>query len=681
MKISHPLHFKQNGAASLVFVMLVSLVIFASSAKMFKDMKNTQEIGTAVNAVSHADSGTKLAAEAFGIYLEGLTPNQLRTMPATIQMETDPNGDLNEFGVLSAENINAVEPMDNMFEVTATLVSRHQAARSSARLQVVYNVEAPGAPPPPPVTLPGEIFFGSSVTINGGINLSNNGQAVDLVVDGDVDIQQTNVNPINQLQTTGSVKIGSSVTVNSIFSDENVVLENTTTNLVRAGGTITASNATVNFLHANDDITATGGKIDEIASRNNINLKGGNNFGLITAGRDINVTNYVEINTARAAGDIFYNAGWLRAKDTVAEGNISCSNTGWNAFNSLSANGTIGCLHVAGKTHEGQSNTVNTPDEITPISIQQPVINVWALRNSANYIVEYDTATNRIVVTVNNVEGLTSGTQYVLANYNHLPGSDYREYLCEVDNGSGRCITPTAPTLPLCFGHSLNNTCITYDVPTKTFKFDPTTTAPGAMWFDGNVTLRNGHGVTSILATGNISTEGGFQQWAANRGAYEFTCNGNPSNAPGQVQQRYKESYSNHYPTNLCDKSSFDYTPQPIGNIAMAAGGFNPDTSVNPNGEFSGGDISLGASTKIEGSVLAGNIIATSGNVEIKGLVIAAAQQNNATNSGFGGSTVIDFQSNGDFNPLIIPDMAPVGPPAAAVGLSNIVGMAWSRPL
>ena len=195
-----------------------------------------------------------------------------------------------------------------------------------------------------------------------------------------------------------------------------------------------------------------------------------------------------------------------------------------------------------------------------------------------------------------------------------------------------------------------------------TFEFSPNFTAPAIMLFDGNVSLVSGHSMSTILASGNITSSGQFKITAPNGAGFERVCEGNADHAPGSVRTRYQEVFSTHYAENLCDISSRSLTPLPVANVALGAGGFHPD---NPS-VYEGGDITLGASSDIIGSVLAGNVLTTQGDVYINGS-LAAGGANESPLAGqensFGGSTEIDLTSHTvDFDPVIIPNTTPLPP-------------------
>lgn len=669
----------QRGATSLVFVFLVSLVVMATTTEAFKTVQKSQEVGTAINAISHAESATLTAAEAFRLYLEDADPSTIRFLSSSIALEMEPI-----YGSMTVENIAVLETSPNVFQIDATFINKHAAARSSAKLQVVYNVSTAAANSTP-LGWPSSatVNFSGDLNINGGINLENNGNAVDLVVDGDIDIGGVSVNPINALRTSGTVTIGSRVTVNSIFADDDVNLANTQSSLVRTMGDFRATgDASISVVQANGNIEIqASGRFDELSTLQNITItSGGGSQGYLLAGQNINAASTRSIDSASAVGDIII-GNWFRVNSAISMGDINCPSRYWQLTGSLSANGSlINCPTNSGslQANSGASNVVTPPATITPVSLNTPSIDVWSLRDEANYFVEYDASNSRIKVTVKYVNGFIDDTEYTLATFSGS-GTPYRDYLCSDVNQAGHCNSPSTPTLPLCFGQSLYNDCISYNTGTNTFTINPNQTVPGVMFIDGNISLGNGHSITTILASGNITTNGQFQHWAANRGGYEKICEAEASHAKGGVQRRYTEAYSTHFPTNLCDTTNSTYLPTRTGNIGLAAGGINPDLGVNPDGLYTGGDIDLGASTNIVGAVLAGNILGTTGQVVIQGAVSAGAfgDENSGSNS-LGGSTTIDFNEIGDFKPLDLPDMAPPEPVGPSITTASVL---WSRPL
>ena len=72
-------------------------------------------------------------------------------------------------------------------------------------------------------------------------------------------------------------------------------------------------------------------------------------------------------------------------------------------------------------------------------------------------------------------------------------------------------------------------------------------------------------------------------------------------------------------------------------------------------GAFAGGDIKLGASTRADGAVLAGNVLTTGGSTTISGAIISAAQ-GGGSNVAMGGSTTLNLAGGSDdYDPGALP--------------------------
>ncbi len=667
----------QNGAASLIFVLLIGLAITASTTGLIKSIKNTQEIGVAVNAVTHAQTGLWAAAEAFRVYLASIDDLSIQDLSGDLAINMDP-----AYGSISANDISVTTVATGQYRISTRIVNQHLVSRSSAAIIAVYTLGSEITPSTDPIHT---VNFNHNLDINGGIEIKNNGDPVNLTVIGDVDLGGVSINPINEISATGSVTLGSKITVNSIFAEEDVVLNNTIVQTVKTLGTVIANgSATAHSIWANGDVTLNAsGRFENINTLKNIIAKsGGAGHGTMTAGETIKIDNSGPINSLSGVGDIEINT-FTDVTSATTMADLTCPSPWWSSTSSLSANGAINnCPSNSDSISvvPGASNTIVPMQPLTKRTFTTPSIDVWKVRNDANYFVAYDADSNDITVTVNSVESLVDGSIYKLGDYpNSGSTPPYYDYLCANVSSAGLCLSPAEPTLPLCFGQSLWNRCITYNHGNNTFTINPNVTAPGIMFFDGNVKLMNGHGMTTILASGDISTAGSYKQWAVNFGAYDTTCLATADHAPGSVQARYTHSYSTHYPSNLCDKTNSEYLPIETGNIGLAAGGINPDISDNPYSFYTGGNIDLGSSTDVVGAVLAGNILNTGGSVTIRGLVSAGAHQENSSESNkLGGKTVIDFSDTDDFNATGIPDMGPEGP---AGPVQKVATLLWARSL
>ena len=671
---------QEKGFATIVFIMLVGLAITATGTGVMHSVKSTQQKSIAVNSITHSQTGAWVGAEAFRLYLSQQDVTGITTLLQNVTIGMDPS-----YGSITASNIQVTNMGSNTYRVSADIVNIHAAARSSAALNVVYEVQ-PGSSgagtitPPEPIDA---VDFNDDLKLNGSLTLiAADGGKYNLNVNGDVELGGARTNALGTINSTGTVTLGSSVTVDNIYANDDVVLNNTTVDTVSTLGYLTANNATIDQIYSNHDVTiVSGGPFSFVSALENVYSQNSQGHGYINAGESVTITND-PVDRLEAVGEVTLNSG-AEFGDVVSMDDITCVGTYWNNFTSLSANGSLhNCDTSSGNAQSGASRTVTPMTPLEPYTLTATVVDVWTVRNAANYIVTYDDTAGRIKVTVNNVAGIVNGSEYFVGDYSHggtYP--NYRDYLCETVNGSGTCTAPAEPLTPICIHESLYNSgCISYSMSSNTFTVNPSTTAPGIMWIDGDVTLGNGFGMTTVLATGNIVTNNRFKSWSANYGGYDKICLADNSHMTkgGPVKQRYTQVYSEHYPTNLCDIDNSVYMSDGTGNIALAAGGIDPDG----DGSYSGGNISLGASTEVTGAVLAGNLLDTSGNTTVYGVVASsAAGESNANGNSLGSSTTIDLsRGTNTYDPSSIPDMS--GTTTAGVTtapINSVSRMLWVK--
>lgn len=216
------------------------------------------------------------------------------------------------------------------------------------------------------------------------------------------------------------------------------------------------------------------------------------------------------------------------------------------------------------------------------------------------------------MVTVRDVSGIPDG-RYVLG-IRRANNTSHPDWLCRPEHLQGTvCGTPVAT---ICQGHSPQNGCVTVD---------------GRDWrLDGRNLARG-------VAPPGGSVAGDFRDLV---------------------------------PTNLCDLASGEMTGLALGNIAYLAGGTPPG-----GGGFSGGDITLGASTRADGAVLAGNVLTTGGSTSIGGAIVAAAQ-GAGDRVAMGGSTRLDLSGGG---PAYDPGGLPCGIVECAPSSPGGARVLWTR--
>lgn len=267
--------------------------------------------------------------------------------------------------------------------------------------------------------------------------------------------------------------------------------------------------------------------------------------------------------------------------------------------------------------------TLFTP--LTAIAADTVKVDAYEYKDASNYLFEY--VNGKRQVTVQNINGLTTGVYY-LGNYPQQNGRGYNDFLCKSVDSSNNCTSPATPdstTRTLCQGQSTYNGCITYS--NGTWTVSGKNLAPGALWFKGNLQMSNGEYYNSVVATGNITTSGAHVLYAVNYAGYQVICN-------NKFLKNSTTDFAGMYPTNFCNISGAKLISNSLGNVGYLAGSFT-------NSVFSGGVITLGASSNVYGSIVAGDVFLTEGSSTVHGYVTAAAQGNTTANN-WGGSTLID---------------------------------------
>lgn len=643
---------QQRGIATVLVVVLVGIALTATSLGLLHSIRNSQEKQVAVHAATNAQLGAWAGAEAFRSYLSQMDVAGIEAMAGEFNINF-----AGDYGNITARNINVTLEGD-IYKVAADIVNVHPAARASSALGVVYAVSALDCQNC--IQLEVALDFHDDLDVGGDIDFTPpSGQKTRINIDGNLTAMSVNMRNVSSVYATGAVNLHSAVNVEEIYSNLDVDLGGAAwaDKVTTRGNVITRDGAGAGIVWANQNVTLGGSLISSyVNSRAHIQINSGGHGDFKTGGTiEAAVTGgSAVLNDLKAVGDITITNNALVVNDIVGEGNVNCPNPGWTSFNSISINGTLsGCTNNAtelARTTQNASNVIDVMEEVAPVEIPRMVVDVWTLKEDANYVFQWDSAKNATKVSVKNINGITDGDYYI---------GDYsgpaKSYICEEVNSSGACTAPASPIGAICIGHSLYNSCLSYDVASEKWTFNGTSAAPGIMWFEGNVLLDNGYNYTTILATGNVSTGGQFRGVSLNYGGYEGTCRANGPGIPSSMKPYYTALFLNRYPTQLCDIGAGEYISKPIGNIAIAAGGYNPDDS----GAYSGGDVSLGASNEVYGSILAGGYLETGGSTRVFGYVTAAAQGvRGSKDNALGGNTQIDLtHSNDDYDPTIVPDM------------------------
>jgi hypothetical protein len=511
---------------------------------------------------------------------------------------------------------------------------------------------------------------------------------------------------VNRVCSRGSVTLSGSANVaQDISAMGNVVLSggavSTTTVNTNGNVIISGGSATTSMVNAKGDVTVSGGnaRVTSVlnsegnvswtssSAANTINANGTvaytapNSSTIINSGSDVTLLGNGAVQTLNALGNVALNGtnsntgvfGNLRAQGNLTFGNQVTINNG--VVKGTLSQTPSSSQHVTSNTSLVVAYTPVALASISPTIESAASVDVYLLKDAANYVFEIDTNGKR-KVTVRNVSGITDGT-YFLGDYAYqwdVPSlaRGNKDYLCTAINSSGICTAPATPYRTLCQGQSEYNGCFSYNASSQTWTISGQSMAPGIAWFSGSLVVSNGTYINTFLSTGAISTSGSLKVFSPNYAGYTPVCTDARSASPYGITVDYR--LSGLYPSDLCVSGA--YVPSALGNTALMAGGYGSP------GVYSGGDISVGSSNAIYGNVVAGGLLSTSGNTTIVGAVQVA---NLANSSGTGttnwvGKTTIDLSNlPPTFTPGVIPCMTTGGCGGGGGSGTSTARVRWSR--
>lgn len=623
----------QRGMATIATVLLIGLAITVSTLSMIYGVRGASQKQMAVHSNTHAQAGAWAALDVVRSYLEkraGTEAGVAELTPLSFVLGSNN---------ISVSWVSATPSPDGTTRIVSVLTSKNEPARSSSILQATFDVvTGSGNANLPNVDLPGAITIHNDLDMNGGIDFKGGGNAR-LVVEGNAKLNNASIVGLKSIKATEDITIGSGISVEDVFANGFLTLSGSGNVMIGSAikGIVVDSGASQGTLKTNGNLTITNGSVSKGDALGWIKASSGGSHGTFTAGGDITISNG-SVTESNAAGNVMITS-WPTTSIVNSQATVTCPSQWWGNYRSIKAKSAINC--PTSNVTAPASVSVTLMQKLTAFSIEPPKVDAYPLKDAANYVFEYDN--NRIKVTVQNINGIPNGS-YWLGQYGYQSGRGWQNYLCDQVDGNGNCTLPEKPTTSLktiCQGFSSSNACITYSK--GTWSISGKNLAPGVMWFKGNLNASNGTYYNTFLATGDISTSGSHKTYAMNYAGYGAVClNQFPTNRTAD--------FAGMYPTNYCDLSVGELKANAIGNAAFLAGGY-------VNGSFSGGNITLGASTEVFGSVIAGDLLGTGGDTTIHGYVTAAGQGTKSVNT-WGGSTHFDLRDLPPaFNPGTLPNM------------------------
>lgn len=644
---------QQRGLAAILLVLLVGLSLSAAVLGTMYYIRSEQDSMVTAHGATQAQMKAWNGVEAFRQYLYqiGLTGTTSLAAGNAITLG-GVTGVAGSVVSLNSTTGNGCVSSAASGSTQGTLVTANFTGSSggaTSTVQAVYCVTGSTTSSSPgntnAINFNHDVNLGGSITINSSTTTAQN--AV-INVQGAFNAGSLSLTGLKAINATGNVTLGSNSSVNVISSNGNVTLSGSASALtINAMGNVVLTGAAyAGAINANGTVSAQ--------STNN---------GAIVAIGDVTLGGATSVKTKGSVTMDYSTVGTLYAQKNLtvtSSGSVGSGIIG-GALSKPSWNNNVNVTQQTGYT------VAITP--LTALTLTTQTVDAYQLQSLANYVFDVDSSGYR-KVTVANVNGIANGTYY-LGNYD----GSHQDYLCTaLATGSSAsnptCLTPAVGSaVTICQGYSASNSCFAYSTSNSTWSINGTSIAQGVTWFHGNLALGNGNYYNTFIATGNIATSGSFQVYAPSYAGYNGSVSGTNYTPTGICVNSF---FPARYPTNLCtptsNPTSYVYTANPAANYALLAGGA-------VNGIYSGGNISLGSSNTIYGSVLAGNQLTTGGSTVVNGYVTAAGNGSSVTNS-LGGSTTINLTA---LPPAYQPG---AGLPSTGGGAStstNNVQVFWSR--
>lgn len=692
----------QRGIVTLLFLLLVALGLAAVTNAALNGASSAQRMQYAEHTATQAEMASWTGVE--------LLSQAVKKLPAGATLQPGPV----VFGG-PATNVSAkyigLQNGYLTFDVTGT------SAGSSSVLRVALV---------PPSANPPAGGVGSSASILNGITLHGNtalsgsvaysgAQPANLTVLQGSLTMSGSVSGLNTVCADGNVTAGSAIQVNTICANGAVELDGSANvqTISATGGVLLAGGSAVvsGTVQANGDVSLTGGSAsaNTILSQGNVSVTGGSaSAQSITAQGNVNWTSGSGAAAQiTAGGTVNYRpSGTTSSTSIAAQGNVMLTTAqnvktagsttlvgyygqgiagrldsqgllggaSWGAGGgAVVASGTVGSIvspYPTGSVKvQVQPGYVVSLPAVTVAAVPaftQPAVQVDAnaLKPLANLAFNGVDANGNPQVHVANVAGVTDGDYFIAGS-----STGGQNYLCSQVLGTN-CVQPL---IKVCQGYSSSNACFSYS--SGTWKIQGTAVVPWVLWFNGNLTVGNGSWGATFMATGNLNTSGGITVHAPNTLEYAYVCQGGASASSGLGSWTSYGFSPGTYASELCDTTGQKLTGVAVGNVALLAGSL-------VSGTFQGGNVSIGSSSTIFGSVMAGQYLSTSGSTTVTGSFYSAGQGGStalSSNTQSGSTSVYEISGSSTYSSTSLPCSVNCG--AGSTGASTAGNVVWAAPV
>lgn len=701
---------RQRGVATLLIVLVVGLAVSVTVAATVYSLRGTQAKQLTTHSATAAQAAAWRGVEALRQYLLAANKEDntvweswqgAERRSVTMQGIGDIDGVITD---VRWEDENAVWLVKA--QVTGRAVANSTLA-TTATVDVVYGIDPTGNGTGTPGTEGGDpiasvITFNNDLNLSGSIAVKKEKDAkYQINVNGDMTTGGNTITGVDIIRATGSIRISSGSTFEVLESNGDVKFDGsvTVTKAVQARGNVCVeggANAAGATLKANGSVTANGGvMLGDVQAIGRSDRADGITAMCVSVALDadgnpyaIDLQGNAGARTAKAEGSIRINSGSIITADGVRTGahfyDANCGGSE-SGLAGKSVGGTGGCNPPAWNGVVLQPGVQVPVSPVSPVVLDTTKFNAYTQEKNANYVFKVNSSGYRLV-TVRSVNGITDGT-YFIGDYDNNAETGwsrgYKDFMCSElaansTPAAPRCKAPVRdPPGAVCSGYSSYNACLSYDAASRKWTLAGTSALPGVMWFEGGLHLNNGTYYNTFLATENFSMGGGVKVYAMNYAGYDGMrmVGGTPKTyAPTGIC--VNSAFPGRYPTNYCDTVAGTYAPPGdgvLGNYALLAG------SYNAQNQYMGGNIALGSSAEIFGSVLAGNMYTSGGSTTIHGTITALSlgSQGHAA----GGSTTLDLT---DLPAGYIPTIKPCHlegtcPTIPTSGENGKVEVYWSR--
>ncbi|WP_377004265.1 hypothetical protein [Coralloluteibacterium thermophilus] len=693
--------------ATLLIILLIGLALAVTALAAAHALRGSQQRQLTTHAATAAQGAAWRGVEALRLALRAAGPDALAAWtgppagdawedscgaaPTALDMEV---GGTAAIGVPRARLTRICRTATpGVYRVTAEITGEAGAgntAQTTATLEVVYEAGAEepddatpdgggGVPPSNAV-----VTFNDDLNLSGSIAvLKDTDTEYQINVRGDLTTGGNTITGVDTIWSTGSVQISSGSRFGTLRSNGDIRFDGSVsaTRAVMARGDIcvsggaSARDATV---RANGSVVADGGVLlGEVAAIGSSDRGDRTRLcGPVALDADglpyaVDLQGNAGARRVAAAGSVRIHSGSIAEEDGLrASGHLVDDNCGGSESGLVGGSAGGAAAQCTGNRPAWHGVRVQPGlqvaiSPVSPVTLEAASFNAYDVEAAAHYAFNIDRNGYR-VVTVREVAGIADGT-YFIGDYDNTAETGwnrgYRDFMCrELAAGSSpsapRCRPPVLdPPGTFCVGHSTYNNCIAYDASTRTWTLNGIGFAPGIAWFEGSLHIANGTYFNTFVATRTVSTGGSVSVYALAYAGYDGTRTADGATgryAPNGICTH--PAFPGRHPADYCDTAARalrDPGNAGLGHYALLAG------SYDAAGRYVGGDVVLGASNRIFGSLLAGNRYSSGGDSTIHGSISALSLSVAAHR--MSGSTTIDLRN-------LPTGYRPIVPPCAATG-------------